>query len=253
MASSVTAEVAEYECQLDQISGALEADPENDELLTLKNELEDLIRITKEKLPISSSIVTTPDITTENDRKRKHDALESRKVGEHVLAKWVTGDHQFYRAKITSITGNQADPVYTVKFLDYNEVQTLQGYQLRSINELKKRPPEPAVKPIGKASTNTGINPPIPPPPPRDSSNSPSVRKKPATLKEDLTKQANSWSSFAKSGPKTKHKVGKKKAIGESSMFRTEEGGRVGVIGSGRSMTSDIGKRERHIFETRER
>lgn len=264
MSSTTAAELAEYEYQLEQITGALAVDPNNEELLTLKNELENLTQLTKAQLnTVADAAPTTSgksSVIIDNDRKRKSDATESRKVGDSVLAKWITGDHQFYAAKITSITGNKLDPVYTVKFTEYNEVQTLHGHQLRTINEHKKRalesasayavapspvasPSLPSLKP-GPATSS------IPPPPPSTvNSSSAASKSKKSSVKEDLAKNASDWSSFAKSGPRTKNKVGKKRAIGESSMFRTDENGRVGVIGSGRAMTSDPGKRGRHIFQ----
>lgn len=256
MSATAAAEIAEYEYQLEQISGALDADPENDELLTLKNELQDLIRLTRSQLPVvSESPAVVPAAAFE--KKRRLDTVEARKVGDQVLAKWITGDHQFYAARITSITGNQADPIYTVKFLEYSEVQTLHAHQLRSLNDHKKRMADGSWKKSLAPPTATGAPPPPsqpgllphpPPPPPLSDGSLPAAKKK-STLKEDLSQNANSWNSFAKSGPKTKNKVGKKRAIGESSMFRTDENGRVGVIGSGRTMTSDPGKRGRHVFQ----
>lgn len=260
MTLSVTAmaEIAEYEYQLEQILGALEADPENSELLTLKNELQDLIKLTKSQTepPILSATTSGTKYSSEStEKKRKIEQPETRKVGDQVLAKWITGDHQFYAARITSITGNQHDPVYTVKFTEYNEVQTLHGHQLRNVNEYKRRALEAGSSTKASKANATPSVPRSdeskPPPPPGTVSSSPSSnpRKPKGSLKEDLSQNANKWSTFAKSGPKTKQTVGKKKAIGEGSMFRTEENGRVGVIGSGRAMTSDPGKRGRHVFQ----
>lgn len=259
LGAAASAEVAEYEYQLEQILAALEADPDNSELVTLKNELQDLIKLTKSQADpvVPSGVSVHLSKTTPNDtdnKKRKYESFETRKVGDQVLAKWITGDHQFYAARITSVTGNQADPVYTVKFVDYNEVQTLHGHQIRNTNEYKKRPAE-AVAKIKASNLPSGstykkeVQQPQPPPPP---STTPSITKsKPKkSLKENPSKSASDWASFAKSGPKTKNTVGKRKPIGESSMFRTEENGRVGVIGSGRAMTSDPGKRGRHVFGT---
>lgn len=270
MSSSTAAELAEYEYQLEQITGALEVDPSNEELLTLKNELENLTQLTKAQLLSASDSTSTNNVKNtvpvDNDKKRKSDAAETRKVGDVVLAKWITGDHQFYSAKITSITGNKLDPVYTVKFTEYNEVQTLHGHQIRAINEHKKRALESASahaavsSPVASPSltAHKPSSSAVPPPPPSAALASSSaaaaastaLKAKKSSVKEDLAKNASDWSSFAKSGPRTKNKLGKKRAIGESSMFRTDENGRVGVIGSGRAMTSDPGKRGRHIFES---
>lgn len=264
MSASGAAELAEYEYQLEQISGALKADPENDELLTLKTELNDLIAITKASIQSSTSVSdghAAIATSGESDKKRKLEPSALRQVGDQVSAKWITGDHQFYPAKITSITGSQADPVYTVKFLEYNEIQTLHSHQIRGINQHKKRTVDaPKRAPTNGPTSPTSLQTPEtslqPPPPPPSSTGSTAkgppgqAAKKKPSMKENLAQSATSWNSFAKSGPKTTKKVGRQKAIGEGSMFRTEEGGRVGVIGSGRAMTSDPGKRGRHIFET---
>lgn len=248
MTATIAAEIAELQFQLEQIEGALSADSENEELLTLQRELLDLITLTESKL---QPLITTQD---EQTGKRKFVEEESRAVGDSVLAKWVTGDHQFYPAKITSITGSAANPVYVVKFMEYNETQTLKSHQLKNLTEQKKRAldiakeRQVAISPIPPPppANHRGA---IPPPPPSE----PIPKKTKPSINQELKKSASTWSNFAKSGPKTKGIVGRKKAIGESSMFRTNDDGRVGVIGSGKGMTADPGKREKHVFDRHRR
>lgn len=252
MSSNVT-EIAEYEFQLEQVLSALAEDPDNEELNNLKIEIQDLIKLTESQ---AGSVTTihgpAKDEKPSDEKKRKFEAAPIRHVGDQVLAKWITGDHQFYSAKITSITGNQADPVYTVKFIEYNEVQTLRSHQVRDQADHKKRQSE-----LPKKVSH--VAPPPPPPSTGSTHSTPTstttrasahtTAKAKNSSKEDLSKSASNWSSFAKAGPKTKKTVGKRKAIGESSMFRTEDNGRVGVIGSGRAMTADPGKRGKHVFQ----
>lgn len=224
-------EVAEYQYQLEQIQGALNDDPDNEELLTLQQELQDLIALTQTKQQQQS---------TKEEDKRKLAQDQQRKVGDSVLAKWVTGDHQFYPAKITSITGPPSNHIYVVKFIEYNETQTLHGHQLKNISEQKKRALEVKKDKIVATLPQQTVK--LPPPPP------PEPLKKRAKVTHELTKSQNSWTAFAKQGPKTKATVGKRKAIGESSMFRTSDDGRVGVIGSGKGMTSDGRTRGKHVW-----
>ena len=220
-------EIAELQYQLEQIQCALELDAQNDELLGLQKELQDLLDSTKAKhAPQAAEVI-------------KAEIAEAYKVGDTVLAKWITGDHQFYPAKITSITGAANKPVYVVKFLDYAETATVQPHQLKPVTESKKRAIEIARtrKPVIKADPAV-IPPPDAPP------------KKKIKTNNELAKAQSKWSDFAKSGPKTKG-IGKRKAIGESSMFRTSDDGKVGVIGSGKGMTKESRTRGKHVFDDR--
>jgi survival-of-motor-neuron-related-splicing factor 30 len=66
----------------------------------------------------------------------------SYKVNDTVLAKWVSGDKAFYPARITSITGSSADPVYYVTFKSYGNTEALHrqppmSYQLLQILTLR--------------------------------------------------------------------------------------------------------------------
>lgn len=220
-------EIAELQYQLEQIQSALELDAANVELLTLEKELQDLIALTSAKLAPSQTETI------------KESAIESYAVGDTVLAKWVAGDHQFYPAKITSITGASSKPVYVVKFIDYGETVSVQPHQVKPVTESKKRAIEIArtKAPVVKVDPTAPTQPPPPP-------------KKKIKTDNELTKAQSKWSDFARSGPKTKG-IGKRKAIGESSMFRTSEEGKVGVIGSGKGMTTESRTRGRHVFDHR--
>ncbi len=241
------AELEEYQYQLDQLNGALLADASNAELLTLKSELEDLISLTQQTIELNASIPAEP-VWEKKRRYQDREALKKEvKTGDTVMAKWVSGDHQFYAAKVTSVTGSTDAPVYTVRFLEYTESQTLQSHQIKRITESKKRSveikldaarPKPPPPPPGLAPVNA------PPPPP--------PRQKLQKEKAELDKGKESWKTFATKGPKRrKGEVGRKRPIGEDSMFRTpdEIEGRVGVIGSGRAMTKENGVREKHKYD----
>ncbi len=55
-------------------------------------------------------------------------------VNDTVLAKWVSGDNAFYPARITSITGSSAAPVYVVTFKSYATTETLTAKDLKPMS-----------------------------------------------------------------------------------------------------------------------
>lgn len=161
-------------------------------------------------------------------------------VGDNVLARWTSGDNQLYPARITSVMGSQKNPVYIVKFTQYNATETLHPQHIKPANNAnKKRKLES--DPINNASTA-----------PTSTSNG-AIISQPATINAELA-EANKrkstetldgpqkpakagrkiaqnkvledgkkkWQNFAQKG--VKGKVGKAKKIGESSMFRTPDG-----------------------------
>lgn len=161
-------------------------------------------------------------------------------VGDNVLARWTSGDNQLYPARITSVMGSQKNPVYIVKFTQYNATETLHPQHIKPANNAnKKRKLEN--EPTNNASTT-----------PTSNSNG-AIISQPATINAELA-EANKrkstetldgpqkpakagrkiaqnkvledgkkkWQNFAQKG--VKGKVGKAKKIGESSMFRTPDG-----------------------------
>lgn len=154
------------------------------------------------------------------------------KVNDMVLAKWVTGDKAFYPARITSITGSSANPVYYVTFKSYGTTEALRAPDLRpmSSHDSKKRkadgsavaaaPASAAPAPPNVISAAADINPALasaarkepskvsdgPPKPPK-------IARKVKANKE-LEAGKNKWQNFS-----TKGKLGK--GGKKESMFRT--------------------------------
>lgn len=150
---------------------ALQADPENAELLKIKPEVEGVIsehEIEIAQLKSASALASktpqntaSPPPSQEKWSKEKHPAYQAGyrppappqssvveepekavtfAVNDTVMAKWKTGDKSFYPARITAITGSSAKRIYNVKFRDYPNTETLFAHDIKPMsNESKKR------------------------------------------------------------------------------------------------------------------
>ncbi|KAJ9151362.1 Splicing factor spf30 [Pleurostoma richardsiae] len=161
----------QYQEQLDLVLVSLKDDPNNAELLALKDELTDAIKLIDETIadikpkraaqpppPKQASPSPVPEkwsrenhpafkkaAQEEKEKEQQHQQhLESTpvsyQVNDTVLAKWVSGDKGFYPARITSVTGSSTDPIYTVKFKSYDTVETLRSRDIKSIAQKRKAP-----------------------------------------------------------------------------------------------------------------
>lgn len=168
--ATLEAEVKEYKLQLETVVLSLQNDAENEELQTLKTELEELIALTESAIaelrpaPPTTAAASGPttEPTKEKWSRENHPAYRAGykppastelvdeqpavpvqttfSVNEIVLARWKQGDGSFYNAKITSKTGSSANPVYTVLFKTDGSTQTCYGKDIRPLsNEAKKR------------------------------------------------------------------------------------------------------------------
>jgi survival-of-motor-neuron-related-splicing factor 30 len=177
-----------------------------------------------------------------------------------VLAKWYSGDRGMYPARITSITGSKSDPVYIVKFKNYDTTETLRLKDIRPISNPNKRkadgapavhspaPPQPQIPGVISAAPDIDeVAAAQHREPSKVSDGPPRPAKMPKKIKatKELEAGKNKWQDWASKGKGMK-KVGVKK----ESMFRTPEGvhGRVGFIGSGQTMRKDP-TRSRHIYQ----
>lgn len=156
----------------------------------------------------------------------------SFKVNDTVLAKWVSGDKAFYPARITSITGSSAAPVYIVTFKSYGNSDTVRGNDIKPIsNESKKRKADdsPATQSSPTVAANTGvisaaanINPDLASQvrkePSKVSDGPPRPAKVPRKVKanKELEAGKNKWQEFTNKGKLAK-------TAKKESMFRTGE------------------------------
>ena len=252
--AALESEVKEYKLQLETVELSLQNDPDNSELQSLKEELEEVISLTAsaiaelkpQPVPVAAAKPSVP-LAKEKWSKENHPAYQAgyRKpevdaddsttsaqlaVNDTVSARWKSGDGGFYTARITSITGSSSDPVYIVTFKNYGNTETLKSKDVKPLfSDVKKR----------KADGISGSSTPVPPPsnpnvisaaasvdptlaqqarrePGKVSDGSSRPAKIPRKVKanKELEAGKNSWQDFAAKG-KT-GKTGKK-----DSMFRT--------------------------------
>jgi survival-of-motor-neuron-related-splicing factor 30 len=163
----------------------LQSDPNNEELTALASELEEAISaiegLIAELQPAAApNAPEKPPSPVEKPKwdPEKHPAYQAGyrkpdsapapieeakpvvyKVNDTVLAKWVTGDKGFYPARISSITGSSADPVYYVTFKSYNNTETLRSGDIKPIsNDSKKRKADGSpVSSVSSAPANPNV------------------------------------------------------------------------------------------------
>ena len=275
-------EVREYKQQLETIQLGLQNDPDNGELQSLKQEIEEVITLTESaiaELKLASAPApaksSAPPVK-EKWSKENHPAYQagykkpeaepeesqiptSFQVNDTVSAMWKSGDRGFYTARITSITGSKHDPVYIVKFQKYGNTETLKSKDIKPLSvEAKKR----------KADGISGSSTPVAPHP------NPGIISAAASVDPTLAQQAKKEPSKVSDGPIRPAKIPRKvkankeleagkqswqafaakgkgaKTAKKDSMFRTGESvnARVGFTGSGHEMRKDP-TRSRHIYQ----
>jgi survival of motor neuron-related-splicing factor 30 len=152
----------------------------------------------------------------------------SYKVNDTVLAKWVSGDKAFYPARITSITGSSADPVYYVTFKSYGNTEALHGPDIKPMHNAESKKRKADGSPVTSStptapnviSAAADINPALASAakkePSKVSDGPPKPAKAPKKIKanKELEAGKSKWQDFS-----TKGKLGK--ASKKESMFRT--------------------------------
>jgi len=281
-----------FRIQLETVQSSLQTDPNNPELLALKTEIEEGITAIESLLdelkppapPTTSTHVATrqPSPPAEQPKwsKENHPAFQpgyrkpgappppdeptpvALKVNDIVLAKWISGDKSFYPARITSITGSSADPVYYVTFKSYGTTEALRGADVRPMPnaESKKRKAEgaplvsaPSFATSSVISAAADIDPALASAAKKEPSKATDGPTKPAKIakkikaKKELEAGKSKWQDFAAKG-----KIGKGPKKKES-MFRTGDSvtARVGFTGSGQAMRKDPA-RSRHVYQPEE-
>ena len=253
--AALEGEVKEYKLQLETVALSLQNDPDNVELHSLKAELDEVITLTESAIaelkpaPAPISETHTTSAVKEKWSRENHPAFKAGykppeaepedqstqvtfSVNDTVLARWKSGDRGFYNARITSITGSSANPVYIVSFKNFGTTETCYSKDIRPLsNEAKKRkadsmsgsstpvstPSNPSV--ISAAST---VDPTLAQQVKREPSKVSDGPVRPAKIprkvkaKNELEQGKAKWQDFA---AKSKGKHGKK-----DSMFRTGEG-----------------------------
>jgi survival-of-motor-neuron-related-splicing factor 30 len=164
----------------------LKDDPDNAELLNLQAELNDMIALLNESLaelkpaqapqlaPSSNQTSQTLEKwpreehatvkKTAASAEDKEEAPVMYQVNDSVLAKWTSGDKAFYPARITSVTGSSTAPIYTVKFKQYDNTETLRAKDIRPVSNKRKADANPAttaapISPPSNLASATGARP----------------------------------------------------------------------------------------------
>ncbi|CBQ69725.1 conserved hypothetical protein [Sporisorium reilianum SRZ2] len=156
-----------YTLQLDQVASALAKDPANQDLVQLKAELENLIRLTRSLVEpatqdtASSSSSSQPRGTSDSSRAgRQADTRAERcrySVGQQVMARY-SADGKLYPAVVEAIEGGGR---VRVRYEGYGNSEVLAESAVQA--STSGPPPPHAPPPPPQASTAT---PPPPPPPP---------------------------------------------------------------------------------------
>lgn len=171
-------------CQLETVQGGLQANPENQELQSLKTELEEVIALTNSAIaelkpatavePVKKTSTPPPK---EKWSKENHPAYQAgyRKpepepiveepqtpiaftVNDNVSARWKSGDGAFHPARITAITGSSANPVYIVTFKNYSTTETLSAKDIKS-TAMQSRKRKADILPGAPTLSNAPANP----------------------------------------------------------------------------------------------
>lgn len=225
-------EVKEYKLQLETIEQGLQGDPDNEELQSLKHEIEEVITLTESAIaelkppsasvPARSGAKPSPPPVKEKWSKENHPAYQagyrkpeqdsedtsqtSFSVNDTVSARWKSGDGGYYTARITSITGAKHDPVYIVKFQKYGTTETLKSRDIKPLSaEARKR----KIEGISTGSS-TPAAPTTPPSTLATNSNNPSVISAAATVDPSLAQQVRKEPSKVSDGPVRPAKIPRK-------------------------------------------
>lgn len=233
-----------YHFQLEQVEHALLGDPTNEELLTLQNDLKELIALTTQYEQVSSGSTTQPPPSDAAGRKRSRSpslsspstdatlqtppaktrsvlAAHQFSVGQEVKAKW-SQDGQYYKATITAIGG--ADQIFSVQFRGYKDIEVVSVGDIEPLEKDKRKGIFEGIKGVSSSNNSGGdsdgsgrIGVSVG----DDGSNGANKKKKSKKVSEVEVKK-NAWLNFAGGGDKKKKKQ-KVAPINKKSIFKTPD------------------------------
>ncbi|CAG7851616.1 SubName: Full=Uncharacterized protein {ECO:0000313/EMBL:CCA69144.1} [Serendipita indica DSM 11827] len=245
-----------FQAQLEQVQQALKSDPENEEFLSLADQLKELIALTeqtiaasrpqpaaskkKEGAPSTSSGSAGASASTSNGTSARNPYLPSSSsqtngpkvwtAGDECLAKY-SGDDKWYPARITSVGGSEEKRVYSVVFRGYNSTE------LVAHNALRRLPPNygSAGGPSALAGTKRKLS--------KEEEEERERKKKKnekklevrAAKAQEQDSKKQSWQKFATKSVKKGVGIA---GVAGTSIFKTPDNpyGKVGVTGSGRGL-----------------
>lgn len=191
---------SQYQEQLDLVLSSLRDDPENGELLVLKEELDTALKMIDDSIadlkpstaknPHAAASADAPHSPSSGPQTAQSSSSSAAaaapaataaasavpfKLNDTVMARWMGGDRSFYPARITSVTGSKAAPMYTVKYKSYGTIETLRAHDIRPMGgggngggngggsapvNMGKRKAEASPPPPPPGSAATGLPPP---------------------------------------------------------------------------------------------
>ncbi|XP_053618443.1 survival of motor neuron-related-splicing factor 30 [Plodia interpunctella] len=221
-----------YKLQLQQVEAALLTDPQNEELLKLKADLEEVIELTQDliKTQDGDSKVTnirgssndddvTASLLAAEEAEAGERSYSSWRIGEKCLAKW-RSDGMFYEAVIEEI-GTES---LKVKFDGYTTLETVAAGDIKAIGSGTKRPLSGDESKQGKGYNREYLK-----------KKKQKKQQRFKQIEEERESEKNKWLSFHS-------KASKKAGVKGKSIFASPDNltGRVGIgtCGiSGRPMT----------------
>lgn len=130
MAEDLSSNLQSYQMQLQQVEAALTNEPNNEELLKLKKDLQEVILLTTELIAANAEKVT-PSVSYEGTNKESSSQKHKWKAGDMCLAPW-SEDGLYYEAIIEDIT---EDGQCTVNFTSYGNTDVTDLEHLRPLDK----------------------------------------------------------------------------------------------------------------------
>ncbi|KAJ2385679.1 hypothetical protein GGI05_004621 [Coemansia sp. RSA 2603] len=237
-------EIEIYATKLAEVELALATDPENPELLTLKQEIEDLLALTSqlhsptqykhsesksEPKPLETSTVPEPHASyTPAAEAAATATAKVWRIGDQCEAKYMA-DGKYYPARVVAVRGNHT---YQVAFVGYGDMQESQAYDMRDPPLSQSITKKPVSKTTSKDTTVPTTKP--------DGVVNGKVEKKKSKKSAggSAASSQQAWLKFATGSGSKKLKA---KAINDKSIFKSPDAatGRIGVANSGRGMTKN--------------
>jgi survival-of-motor-neuron-related-splicing factor 30 len=224
------AKVREYEQNMNLLEEALKQDPENELLQQAKADLSQILTLARTVFEDKQE----ETLQNKNKRKKPEALAESSngwRVGDKCEAKW-TEDSVWYKATILKIFKEGNSEKATVSFDEYGNQDTVNIVDsVRNLTAVAVPISLKAKKIIADIPESLKIQ-------PSDDDETRAIKKrKLKTLKSknrfqrienEQSDKINSWKKFQKKNSQVYSK---------DSMFSTPDGGKVGVVGSGKAMT----------------
>ncbi|TFK30502.1 hypothetical protein FA15DRAFT_662468 [Coprinopsis marcescibilis] len=227
-------DLEEYQLQLNQVETALEADPNNAGLESLRSELSQLIDLAQAAIAQAEAASSSK---SDNKKASTSTPTHTWSAGDDCLARY--SDGQWYPARITFVGGAAENRVYSIVFKGYNTTELVKGPELKpppanyasttsvtGKRKLTKVEEEEREKKKKKNEKKLEIR---------------------AQKAKEQTEKQHSWQKFAKKSEKKGIHIA---GVAGTSIFKTPDNplGRVGVTGSGKGMT-EVASKSKHKFE----